>query len=80
MKQVALLATSFMLVSCLANYSTLKIKATCSSETSVDFERTTRGYITEYNTLHNHRFENLKSYIAKYLFSLLRTLTFFMTK
>jgi hypothetical protein len=36
------------LVSCSA-YSTLKVKATCSSETSVDFQ------------LHNHRCENQKS-------------------
>jgi hypothetical protein len=32
----------FTLVSCLAYYSNLKIEGTCSSETSVDFQRTTR--------------------------------------
>jgi hypothetical protein len=32
-------------------------------ETSVDFQRTTRRYIPEDSTLHNHRCENLKSYI-----------------
>jgi hypothetical protein len=40
MKQVAstvLPATFFMLVSCLAYYSTLKIEATCSFEKSVAF-------------------------------------------
>jgi hypothetical protein len=31
-------------------------------ETSVDFQRTTRRYIPEDRTLHNHRCENLKSY------------------
>jgi hypothetical protein len=31
-------------------------------ETSVDFQQTTRRYIPEDGTLHNHRFENLKSY------------------
>jgi hypothetical protein len=30
-----------------------------SSETSVDFQRTTRHYISEDSTLHNHRCENL---------------------
>jgi hypothetical protein len=34
--------TSFMLVSCLAYFSVLKIMATYSSEMSVDFQRTTR--------------------------------------
>jgi hypothetical protein len=38
------------------------MEATCSSETSVDFQRTTRRYIPEDSPLHNHRFENLKSY------------------
>jgi hypothetical protein len=33
----ALLATCFMLVSCLAYSSTLKMEVTCSSETPVDF-------------------------------------------
>jgi hypothetical protein len=35
----------------------------CSSETSVHFQRTTRLYIPEDSTLHNHRCEDLKSYI-----------------
>jgi hypothetical protein len=38
------------------------MEATCSSEASVDFQRTTRLYIPEDLTLHNHRCENLKSY------------------
>jgi hypothetical protein len=53
---------SFTLVFCLAYSSTLKMEATCSSETSVDFQRTTRRYIPEDKTLHNHRCENLKLY------------------
>jgi hypothetical protein len=38
----------------------LKIEETCSSETSVDFQRTTRRYIPEGITLHIHPCENLK--------------------
>jgi hypothetical protein len=34
----------------------------CSSETSVDSQRTTRRYIPEDGTLQNYRCENLKSY------------------
>jgi hypothetical protein len=41
-----------LVVSCLAYSSTLKIVATCSSKTSVDFQLTTRGYIPENRTLH----------------------------
>jgi hypothetical protein len=51
---------SFMLVSCLAYSSTLKMKATCSSETSVDFQRTTQRYIPEKRTFQGHRCENIK--------------------
>jgi hypothetical protein len=39
------------------------MEAICSSETSVDTPRTTRRYIPEDGALHNHRCENLKSYI-----------------
>jgi hypothetical protein len=35
----------------------------CSSETLDDFQRTTRRYIPEVSTLHNHRCDNLKLYI-----------------
>jgi hypothetical protein len=45
------LATCFMLVSYLAYSSTLKMEATCSSETSVDFQRITRRYIPEERAL-----------------------------
>jgi hypothetical protein len=34
----------------------------CSSETSVDIQRTTRFDIPEDRTLHNHRCENFMSY------------------
>jgi hypothetical protein len=37
------------------------------TETSVDFQRTTRRYIPEVRTLHNHRCENLKSYFVGYI-------------
>jgi hypothetical protein len=43
--------------------STLKMEEICSSETSVETQRTTRRYISEDGTLHNHRSENLKSYV-----------------
>jgi hypothetical protein len=59
----ALLATCFTLVPYLASSSTLKMEVTCSSETSVDFHRTTRLYTPGDTTLHNHRCENLKSYV-----------------
>jgi hypothetical protein len=48
---LSLLAIWTKLVSCLAYSSTLKMEATCSSETSVDFQRTTRRYIPEVRTL-----------------------------
>jgi hypothetical protein len=40
-------STCFMLVSSLAYSSTLKLQVTCSSETSVDFQRATCRYIQE---------------------------------
>jgi hypothetical protein len=46
----SLLAASFMLVSCLAYSSTLKMEAICSSKTSADFHRTTRRYIADNRT------------------------------
>jgi hypothetical protein len=46
-----------------AYFSTLKMEVIYFSEMSVDFPRTTRRYIPEEGTLHNHRCENLKSYI-----------------
>jgi hypothetical protein len=49
----------FMLLSCLAYYSTLKME-TCSSETSDDFQHTTWRYSPEDRSLHNYRCDNLK--------------------
>jgi hypothetical protein len=45
---------AFMLVSCLAYSSTLKMEAICSSDTSVDFQQFTRRYIPEDSTLYTH--------------------------
>jgi hypothetical protein len=64
MKQVAnRAATYFTLGSCLAYSLTLKMEATCSSGTSVDFQQTTPHYIPEDTIFHSHCCENLKSYI-----------------
>jgi hypothetical protein len=46
-------STAFTLVSCSAYYSTLNMEAICSSETSVDFQRTTQRYIPEDNILNS---------------------------
>jgi hypothetical protein len=46
-KKPALLATYFMLVSSLAYSSSLRMEATFSSESSVDFKRTTLRHIPE---------------------------------
>jgi hypothetical protein len=43
--------------------STLKMEAIFSSETSLNFQRNIQRYIPEGSTLHNHRCENLRSYI-----------------
>jgi hypothetical protein len=48
-------------VSCLAHSSTLKMEATCSSETLIDFQRTARRPTPEDRTLHGYSCENLKS-------------------
>jgi hypothetical protein len=39
-----------------------KEKETCSPETPVDFQRTTRRYISKYSDLHTQSCEYLKSY------------------
>jgi hypothetical protein len=39
------------------------MEAICSSEMSVETQRTRRRHIPEDDTLHNHRCENLKSYM-----------------
>jgi hypothetical protein len=48
------------LVYCSAYFSTLRMEAICSSETSVDFQWNIRRSIPEDSTLNNHRCENLK--------------------
>jgi hypothetical protein len=55
-----------LLVSCFTYSSTLKMKAICSSETSVDFHRTTQRYNPKYPMLHGHGCENLRSNIFIY--------------
>jgi hypothetical protein len=69
----------FMLVSYLAySYTlTLKIEATCSSETSVDFQRTTRCYILGDRTLHNNCCKNVKFYVLGRIY---RDRTHFMSR
>jgi hypothetical protein len=52
--QLFVLPPNFTLVSCSA-YSTLKMQAICSSETSADFQRTTWHYIPEDSTLKFYR-------------------------
>jgi hypothetical protein len=42
-------------------FDTLKMEATCSTETSVDFQGTIRSYIPEDRTLHNDNCGNIKS-------------------
>jgi hypothetical protein len=58
----SVLVLSCVLVSCSAYVSTLKKEAMCSSETTVDFQRTTRRYIPEDSAAHSHRCENLRYY------------------
>jgi hypothetical protein len=45
-----------------STYAIPKIEAMCSTGTSVDLHRTTRCYIPEDRPIHNHGYENLKSY------------------
>jgi hypothetical protein len=58
--------SGFMLITCLVYSSTLKMEATCSLETSVDFQWTTPRYIPQGRTPHSHRCENLKSNFLVY--------------
>jgi hypothetical protein len=57
-----MLAICFIVVYCLAYSSTLKKEATYSTETLVDFQRTTRRHIPQYRAFHIHRCENAKSF------------------
>jgi hypothetical protein len=56
-----------VLVSCSAYFSTL----ICSSETSVDFQRTTWRYIPQDSSLRNDCCEKLKSYCSRLYLSTL---------
>jgi hypothetical protein len=49
-----------------ADFCNLKMEAIHSSETSVQFTRSTWCHIPEYRILHRHRCENLKSYKKKF--------------
>jgi hypothetical protein len=51
MEQTASRATYFMLVSCLTCPSTLRMVATCSAETSTDFQLTIQRHISEDRTV-----------------------------
>jgi hypothetical protein len=53
-----------------------KMEAICSSET-VKFQRTAQRHIAEDSTLHNHRCENLKSYIPMVYLVLKQPYSFF---
>jgi hypothetical protein len=55
------LAACFIPVSYLTYSSTLKIEATYSSETSVEFHRTTWRYIPQDRTVHNDRCGTIKT-------------------
>jgi hypothetical protein len=57
------------LVWCLVYSFTLRVEATCSSETSADFERTTWRCMPDDRTRHNRRCENHKSFINHYLYT-----------
>jgi hypothetical protein len=53
------------------------MEATCSSETLIDIQRTTPRYIPEARTVHNHRYENFKSYMLSVVILLLLFLFLF---
>jgi hypothetical protein len=59
----ALLASGFMMVSCLVHSSIIKARMVSLSETSLDFDRTTLNYISGDRIVHNHCSEKLKPYM-----------------
>jgi hypothetical protein len=66
----AVLAICFFEISCLAYFSTLRVKAKYTSEESVEFQRIIRYFIPNDRTLHNHSCENLISYFSIAFFTL----------
>jgi hypothetical protein len=54
-KQIILLATCYMLVSCLAYFSTLKMEVTCAFEMRVSVQWTIRHYIPEDRTFPDNK-------------------------
>jgi hypothetical protein len=56
--------------------STLKMKAICYFETSIDLQRSTLLYISVDRTLHNHICENLESHITFFGHKNLKTFFF----
>jgi hypothetical protein len=65
-KQTDFLA-SLSLASCIAYSLILKMEAACSSETSVNFYRTTMYYIPKYSTLNSHAVRTLNPIICHLL-------------
>jgi hypothetical protein len=61
------LERSYLMVSCMAHFSALKMVATSSTETSVGLQRTTWQYIPVDRTLHNHHYINLICYVVMLL-------------
>jgi hypothetical protein len=64
LKEEALLSACFMVVSFLAYFPTLTAEKTCFSETTVEFQRATEGYISQDETLHNCRSESQDFFIS----------------
>jgi hypothetical protein len=59
-------ASTFLLVSCLDYFYTLKMEAVYSSETSMSLNWTTRPHIPKGSTLFSHRYENFKSEVVSF--------------
>jgi hypothetical protein len=58
-RNILLLSSEYSSKPYLAYYSSLKMNAVRTSETSVNFHQTTRRHITDDNTLHDYYCENL---------------------
>jgi hypothetical protein len=66
---LTLLATCFILFSCSAYPSPMKMQDTCSSVTSVDFQWTTRLYIREYRTLQGLFMSSVETTLEETIYS-----------